>query len=70
MDRSSEIDDIDESEVEATMLLTGDHMMLIMKALDVYAYGLIMANAQGELNAVKEVAEIIYKELPQPELDS
>lgn len=67
MDRHSEID---EEDVEATMLLTSDDLEIVMKALDVYAYSLIMAQAVGELDNVKRVALTIIQYCPRAELDS
>lgn len=40
MDRQ---DDLSEEDVETTMLLNSDQMFVIMKALDVYAYALIVS---------------------------
>lgn len=69
MDRQIEIDE-DEVEVDATMLLTAEDLEIVMKALDCYAYALIMAQAVGELERVKQVAMQIVKACPKPELDS
>jgi len=69
MDRRDEIED-DDDEVEATFLITGDDMFLIMKALDVYAYALIISQSQSELMQVKEVAEKILVNLPKAEFDA
>lgn len=69
MDRQIEIDE-DEVEVDATMLLTSEDMDIVMKALDCYAYALIMAQAVGELERVKQVAMTIAQSCPKPELDS
>jgi len=67
MDRRDEVDDED---VEATFLITGDDMFIIMKALDVYAYALIISQSQTELMQVKEVAEKILVNLPKAEFDA
>jgi hypothetical protein len=69
MDRPIEVDD-EEIEVDATMLLTADDLEIVMKALDCYAYALIMAQAVGELERVKQVAMAIVQSCPKPELDS
>lgn len=69
MDRYSEITEDDE-EVDATLLLTGEHLEIVMKALDCYAYAMVMSQSVGELNKVKEVAEIIISNCPRLELDS
>jgi hypothetical protein len=69
MDRPIEIDD-EEIEVDATMLLTAEDLDIVMKALDCYAYALIMAQAVGELERVKQVAMAIVQSCPKPELDS
>jgi hypothetical protein len=69
MDRPIEIDD-EEVEVDATMLLTAEDLDIVMKALDCYAYALIMAQAVGELERVKQVAMAIVQSCPKPELDS
>jgi hypothetical protein len=45
-------------------------MDIVMKALDCYAYALIMAQAVGELERVKQVAMTIVQSCPKPELDS
>jgi hypothetical protein len=52
------------------MLLTSEDMDIVMKALDCYAYALIMAQAVGELERVKQVAMTIVQSCPKPELDS
>jgi hypothetical protein len=67
MDRQS---DIDEDDVEATMLLNSDQMFLIMKALDIYAYAMIVSENKKELRNIKEVAELIISNMPKPELNS
>jgi hypothetical protein len=67
MDRQS---DIDEDDVEATMLLNNDQMFLIMKALDIYAYAMIVSENKKELRNIKEVAELIISNMPKPELNS
>jgi hypothetical protein len=41
-----------------------------MKALDVYAYSLIMSQSTAELERVKRVAYIIIESSPKQELDS
>ena len=67
MDRQ---DDLSEEDVEATMLLNNDQMFVIMKALDVYAYALIVSENKKELREVKKIAEIILSNMPKPELNS
>jgi hypothetical protein len=67
MDRQ---DDLSEEDVEATMLLNSDQMFVIMKALDVYAYALIVSESKKELREVKKIAEIILSNMPKPELNS
>jgi len=67
MDR---LDEVDDEDVEATFFITGDDMFLIMKALDVYAYALIISQSQTELMQVKEVAEKILANLPKAEFDA
>ena len=67
MDRQ---DDLSEEDVEATMLLNSDQMFVIMKALDVYAYALIVSENKKELLEVKKIAEIILSKMPKPELNS
>ena len=67
MDRQ---DDLSEEDVEATMLLNSDQMFVIMKALDVYAYALIVSENKKELREVKIIAEIILSKMPKPELNS
>ena len=67
MDRQ---DDLSEEDVEATMLLNSDQMFVIMKALDVYAYSLIVSENKKELREVKKIAEIILSKMPKPELNS
>jgi hypothetical protein len=63
-------DDLSEEDVEATMLLNSDQMFVIMKALDVYAYALIVSESKKELREVKKIAEIILSKMPKPELNS
>ena len=67
MDRQ---DDLSEEDVEATMLLNSDQMFVIMKALDVYAYALIVSENKKELREVNKIAEIIMSKMPKPELNS
>lgn len=67
MARQSEIDDED---IETTMLFNSDQMYLIMKALDVYAYAMIVSENKRELMEVKKIAEIILSNMPKPELNS
>jgi len=67
MERFEEIDDED---VDATMLMTADDLDIVMKALDVYAYSLIMSQSTAELERVKRVAYIIIESSPKQELDS
>jgi|GEM_PF-1779478 len=72
MDRHSEINDeeISEEDVEATFFVTGDDLHLVMKALDVYAYALIVSQSQTELELVKTLAVKILQNMPKAELDS
>lgn len=72
MDRHSKIDDeeISEEDVEAEFFVTGDDLYLVMKALDVYAYALIISQSQAELELVKTLAVKILKNMPKAELDS
>jgi len=72
MDRHSEIDEeeISEEDVEAEFFVTGDDLYLVMKALDVYAYALIISQSQAELELVKTLAVKILKNMPKAELDS
>jgi hypothetical protein len=67
MERFEEVDDED---VDATMLMTADDLDIVMKALDVYAYSLIMSQSTAELERVKRVAHIIIESSPKQELDS
>lgn len=68
MDRSSQvIKDDDDSE---TVLLTGEDLYLIMKAIDVYAYALIVSNSFTELAHIRRIAEILATQFPKAELDS
>jgi hypothetical protein len=67
MERFEEVDDED---VDATMLMTADDLDIVMKALDVYAYSLIMSQSTAELERVKRVAYIIIESSPKQELDS
>ncbi len=52
------------------MLFNSDQMYLIMKALDVYAYAMIVSENKKELMEVKKIAEIILSNMPKPELNS
>lgn len=72
MDRHSKVDDeeINEEDVEATFFVTGDDLHLVMKALDVYAYALIVSQSQAELEIVKKLAIKILENMPKAELDS
>jgi hypothetical protein len=72
MDRRDEIDDEDfsEEDVEAEFFVTGDDLYLVMKALDVYAYALIISQSQTELELVKTLAVKILKNLPKAEFDA
>jgi hypothetical protein len=72
MDRHRSIDpyEVSDDDVESTMLLTGEDLLIILKALDLYAYSLIMSFSDRELEHVKHVAKEIIKSLPKQELDS
>jgi len=72
MDRHGEIDDeeINEDDVEATFYVTSDDLYIVMKALDVYAYALIISQSQAEFEIVKKLANKIIKSMPTAELDS
>lgn len=72
MDRHGEIDDeeINEDDVEATFYVTSDDLYIVMKALDVYAYALIISQSQAEFEIVKKLANKIIKGMPTAELDS
>lgn len=45
-------------------------MLLITKALDIYAYALIASNSYMELYRVKLLYEQLVKTLPPPEYDA
>jgi hypothetical protein len=68
--RSIDPDEVSDDDVQSTMLLTGEDLLIILKALDLYAYSLIMSFSTKELEHVKHVATEIMKSLPKQELDS
>ena len=66
MDRQIEIEE-DEPD---TLLLTGDDIETILRALDAYGYAMIMSQSIGELEKIKRAAEALMKQLPRTEFDS
>lgn len=68
MDRSSGIDD--EGRPTTDLLLTGDDLHIIVKALDAYASVLMIANAGSEFERVRYVAQVLIKQFPRESFDS
>jgi hypothetical protein len=66
MDRQIEIEE-DEPD---TLLLTGDDIETILRALDAYGYAMVMSQSIGELEKMKRAAEALMKQLPRTEFDS
>ena len=64
MEGYREVDD------SSTMIFTYEQMLTIMKALDLYAYAMIMSENPQELREIRHVAQNIIKNMPKPELDS
>lgn len=50
--------------------LTSEEILLVMKALDVYAYSLMASNSSYELELIQRVASKFVRNAPQMELDS
>ena len=68
MDRSSQV--ITDDDDNETVLLTGEDLYLVMKAIDVYAYALIVSNSLTELAHIRRIAAILATQFPKTELDS
>ena len=56
--------------IREELYLNGEDMLLITKALDIYAYALIASNSYVELYRVKLLYEQLVKTLPPPEYDA
>ena len=67
MDR--QIETADEYEPD-TLLITGDDIETILRALDSYGYAMVMSQSMGELEKIKRAAEALMKQLPRTEFDS
>ena len=66
MDRSRELKD----PIVPDLFLTGEDMVLIMKALDSYGYALMLSGHLMELYKIKQVEQRINAILPPPEYDA
>lgn len=67
MDRPSEIDPDAES---TDLYLRGEHIYIIVKALDAYASVMMVAGVVEELERAKHVAQILISQFPRMEFDS
>ena len=67
MDRHFEITEDDEAD---ELLLTGEDIETILRALDSYGYAMVMSQSMGELQKIKRAAEALMKQLPRTEFDS
>lgn len=52
------------------LLLNGEDLLMIVKALDVYAYSLYACGANEELEQIQSLVKIIMRKIPLRELDS
>lgn len=68
MDRYSQITE-DDAEPDS-LLLTGEDIETILRALDSYGYAMVMAQSMGELEKIKRAAEALMTQLPRTEFDS
>ncbi len=68
MDRYSQITE-DDAEPDS-LLLTGEDIETILRALDSYGYAMVMSQSMGELEKVKRAAEALMTQLPRTEFDS
>ena len=53
-----------------TITLSREDMLLIIKALDVYAYGLYASGGLDELHELQILAKRLIRTIPKAELDS
>ena len=67
MDRSSEID---EERVSTDLMLTGEQLHMIIKALDAYASVLLIAESAGEFEKVRHVAQTLISQFPREDFNS
>jgi hypothetical protein len=67
MDRSSEID---EERVSTDLMLTGEQLHMIVKALDAYASVLLIAESAAEFEKVRNVAQTIINQFPREDFNS
>lgn len=56
--------------IDDDISLTAEEILLVMKALDVYAYSLMASNSGYELESIQRVASKFVKNAPKVELDS
>jgi hypothetical protein len=68
MDRYGQI--IEDDEDSDSLLLTGEDIETILRALDSYGYAMVMSQSMGELQKIKRAAEALMKQLPRTEFDS
>ena len=68
MDRYFEITE-DDDEADA-LVLTGEDIETILRALDSYGYAMVMSQSMGELEKIKRAAEALMTQLPRTEFDS
>lgn len=54
----------------STLSLRVEDLLLIVKALDVYAYSLYASSSLDELNEVQHLVRTIIRKIPPRELDS
>lgn len=69
MDRYGQIIEEDDDESDS-LLLTGEDIETILRALDSYGYAMVMSQSMGELQKIKRAAETLMKQLPRTEFDS
>lgn len=68
MDRYFEITE-DDDEADA-LVLTGEDIETILRALDSYGYAMVMSQSMGELEKIKRAAQALMAQLPRTEFDS
>lgn len=66
MDRPSEIDGLETTD----LYLKGEHIEIIVRALDAYASVLMIAGAAAEFERTKYVAQVLINQFPRGQFDS
>lgn len=67
MDRPSEID---EGRPSTDLMLTGEQLHMIIKALDAYGSVLLIADSADEFEKVRNVAQTLLNQFPRMDFNS